>query len=158
MRKKRIYRKSAKKGGDEKKATNKSRESNTKSSRNGKRRWKSSNEVAGKNEKETRTGLQAEKLAQKSERAIGVLVKSLKILKTYKAANGRSNVEKFLIGNQKTHIQQDFTTYMSLLKYWRDESAHGAESKIQEEEAFTSLLLLLHFAQFADSRWQDLTT
>jgi len=47
---------------------------------------------------------------------------------------------------------------MNLLKYWRDESAHGIESKIQEEEAFTSLLLLLRFAQFADSRWQDLTT
>lgn len=80
------------------------------------------------------------------------------ILKTYKAANGRSNVEKFLIGQQKTYIQQDFTTYTGLLKYWRDESAHGAESKIDEEEAFTSLLLLLRFAQFADSRWVDLTT
>ncbi len=82
----------------------------------------------------------------------------VEILKTYKAANGRSNIEKFLMGHQKAHIQQDFITYTSLLKYWRDESAHGTESKIHEEEAFTSLLLLLRFAQFADSRWQDLTT
>lgn len=80
------------------------------------------------------------------------------ILKTYKAASGRSNIEKFLIAQQKAHIQLDFTTFMSLLKYWRDESAHGTESKIQEEEAFTSLLLLLRFAQFADSKWQTLTT
>ncbi len=80
------------------------------------------------------------------------------ILKEYKSANGRSKIENFLIGQQSGQIKQDFITFMSLLKYWRDESAHGTESKIQEEEAFTSLLLLLRFAQFADSKWQTLTT
>ena len=79
------------------------------------------------------------------------------VLREYKSASGRSKIENFLMGQQKAQIKQDFTTYMNLLKYWRDESAHGTESKIQEEEAFTSLLLLLRFAQFADSRWQDLT-
>jgi hypothetical protein len=63
-----------------------------------------------------------------------------------------------LVGQRTGQVKQDFTTFMSLLKYWRDESAHGASISIQEEEAFTSLLLLLRLAQFADSRWQELTT
>lgn len=78
------------------------------------------------------------------------------VLKEYKSANGRSKLENMLVGQQTGPIKQDFTTYMSLLKYWRDESAHGASVSIQEEEAFTSLLLLLRFAQFADTRWQEL--
>lgn len=79
------------------------------------------------------------------------------ILREYRAANGRSKVEKILIGQQSQQIQQDFTTYTSLLKYWRDEAAHGTESDLDDEEAFTSLILLLRFAQFADSRWNTLT-
>jgi len=45
------------------------------------------------------------------------------VLKEYKSANGRSKIENFLIGQQSGQIKQDFITFTSLLKYWRDESA-----------------------------------
>jgi hypothetical protein len=39
----------------------------------------------------------------------------------------------------------------------RDEASHGAESTIDEEEAFLALINLLRFAHFADNRWAELT-
>jgi hypothetical protein len=39
---------------------------------------------------------------------------------------------------------------MTLLTYWRNEAAHGRASEIGETEAFTSLMLLLRLARFAD--------
>jgi len=78
------------------------------------------------------------------------------VLQEYKSASGRSKVEKIITGQQSGRIQQDFTLFMSLLKYWRDEAAHGSLSSIDEEEAFTTLILLLRFARFADDRWDQL--
>src|SRR3954468_8847698 len=46
--------------------------------------------------------------------------------------------------------------YTELLKYWRDESAHGMASKINDEHAYTSLAMLLRFAQFSNDNWQEL--
>lgn len=79
------------------------------------------------------------------------------VLQEYKSASGRSKVERMITGQQSGRIQQEFTLFMSLLKYWRDEAAHGSLSSIDEEEAFTTLILLLRFAQFADDRWDQLT-
>jgi hypothetical protein len=79
------------------------------------------------------------------------------VLQEYKSASGRSKVERMITGQQPGRIQQEFTLFMSLLKYWRDEAAHGSFSSIDEEEAFTTLILLLRFAQFADDRWEQLT-
>ena len=39
---------------------------------------------------------------------------------------------------------------MELLKYWRDEAAHGPASNISEAEAFTSPMLLMRLARYAD--------
>jgi hypothetical protein len=44
-----------------------------------------------------------------------------------------------------------------LLNYWRDSAAHGRNSHIGENEAYTALLLLLRFAMFASDRWAELT-
>lgn len=79
------------------------------------------------------------------------------VLQEYKSANGRSKVERMITGQQSGRVQQEFTLFMSLLKYWRDEAAHGSLSRIEEEEAFTTLILLLRFAQLADDRWDQLT-
>lgn len=79
------------------------------------------------------------------------------VLQEYKSASGRSKVERVITGQQSGRIQQEFLLFMSLLKYWRDEAAHGSLSSIDEEEAFTTLILLLRFAQFADDRWDQLT-
>ena len=77
---------------------------------------------------------------------------------TYFSKNGRSRIEATLIGQQPTHIQAGFKAFTGLLKYWRDMSAHGRQSQIEEVEAFTSVLLLLRFAQFASDHRDELTT
>lgn len=80
------------------------------------------------------------------------------VLRDYKSANGRSKIENIVIGQQTDRIRQEFINFTSLLKYWRDTAAHGALSHIGEEEAFTSILLLLRFSRFADANWHELTS
>lgn len=79
------------------------------------------------------------------------------VLKLYKQANGRKKIEDLIIGQQKGGMKSDFEVYFALLKYWRDESAHGRKSEISEVEAFTSLALLLRSAQFAHDNFDTLT-
>ena len=45
----------------------------------------------------------------------------------------------------------------ALLKYWRDEAAHGRQSDISDNESFTSLVLLLRFSLFAKDNHEVLT-
>jgi hypothetical protein len=78
------------------------------------------------------------------------------ILKLYFSANGRSKVENIIIGKAKMPIQDGFKSYMGLLKYWRDSAAHGAASHISDNEAYTSLLLLLRFSIFVKDNWGEL--
>ena len=79
------------------------------------------------------------------------------VIKKYKAASGRKRIFDDLIGKQDKRIQAEFSSCSSLLNYWRDESAHGTTSEIEENEAFTSLALLLRFAQFSKDNWDVLT-
>ena len=73
----------------------------------------------------------------------------------------KQGLEKVI--NSMTHNRQvqDLVIRMEdmrdLVKYWRNESAHGAPSTVGEVEAFTALLLLLRFAHFADDNWNALT-
>ena len=79
------------------------------------------------------------------------------ILKTYASANGRSRVENIVIGQANSYLQREYKGFSTLIKYWRDESAHGKSSKINDNEAYTSLALLLRFAKFVSDNWDDLT-
>ncbi|MEA5583519.1 hypothetical protein VB620_19515 [Nodularia harveyana UHCC-0300] len=79
-------------------------------------------------------------------------------LRMYSSSTGRSRVENYLIGQKNQFIQKEFRQYTDLLKYWRDDASHGAASGIQEEEAYTSLILLLRFVQFAEKNWTELTS
>jgi len=81
-----------------------------------------------------------------------------KILKQYRAANGRKTLENLIIGQQKGGIKNDFEIFFGLLKYWRDEAAHGRKSNISENEAYTSLALLMRCAQFAKDNFDLLTS
>ena len=81
-----------------------------------------------------------------------------RILKDYRTNRGRSKIENLILSNQNSHIQQELPNYTSLLTYWRNDAAHGANTSISEGTAFTSLVLLLRFAQFSDDRWDELTT
>lgn len=79
-----------------------------------------------------------------------------KVLKTYSSSNGRSRVENMIIGQATGHIQREFRGYTDLLKYWRDEASHGKASSISDNEAYTSLALLLRYATFVNDNWDDL--
>jgi hypothetical protein len=79
------------------------------------------------------------------------------ILKEYASASGRKKIEDVLIGKCKGDLQDAYRNNSSLLKYWRDEAAHGKVSNISDTEAYTSLALLLRFALFVDNNWTALT-
>ena len=78
------------------------------------------------------------------------------VLKTYASAAGRSRVQKNLLVNVAGPLQREFNNLSVLLKYWRDEASHGVRSDIADNEAYTSLALLLRLAMFVDKNWQGL--
>jgi hypothetical protein len=79
-----------------------------------------------------------------------------RVLTEYSTSRGRSRIEKTVIGQANDHIQREFRGYTGLLKYWRDEASHGKVSDISDNEAYTSLALLLRFAMFANDNWNEL--
>jgi hypothetical protein len=80
-----------------------------------------------------------------------------RVLKEYAGTTGRSRIERLVVRQQNAWIQRTLPIYTDLLKYWRDTASHGGPVTIGEEEAQTSLLLLLRFAGFASDHWQELT-
>jgi len=78
-------------------------------------------------------------------------------LSTYLSANGRSRIEKQVIGQAKEHIKREFIGFTALLKYWGDASAHGTETLVTDNEAYTSIALLLRYAALVKDSWSELT-
>lgn len=78
-------------------------------------------------------------------------------LKTYTTAAGRSRIQKDLLAHASDALRQEFINLSVLLKYWRDEASHGKAAQISDNEAYTSLALLLRLAQFTSDRWAELT-
>lgn len=79
------------------------------------------------------------------------------ILRIYRSSNGRSKIENIIVGKARSQIQNEFRGFTILLKYWRDEAAHGHASGIADNEAYTSLALLLRFAHFVKDHWIEIT-
>ena len=79
------------------------------------------------------------------------------ILKVYASGKGRSRVESTLLGQERDQLKREFQGLTVLLKYWRDEAAHGKASLIGDNEAYTSLAMLLRFAKLVADNWPDLT-
>ena len=80
------------------------------------------------------------------------------VLGTYNSSGGRGRVQNMLLGQARDQIKRPFQNYLELLKYWRDQAAHGQASGINDEEAYTSLALLLRLTAFVDDHWDDLTS
>jgi len=80
-----------------------------------------------------------------------------KIEEAYLASGGRDEIEKMILGPLPENVQNECRGYLGLMKYWGDVTPHGKASRITEGEAYTSLMLLLRFAQFANDRWDELT-
>jgi hypothetical protein len=72
--------------------------------------------------------------------------------------NGRSNLQRSLLGQQTNGFRTQFERHTELISYWRDESAHGHETEIAEGQAYMALNGLLRFAHFASDNWNQLTT
>lgn len=81
-----------------------------------------------------------------------------KILKEYRTAHGRLKIENILLNNKKEPIRKNFSNINNLLKYWRDESAHGTVSKIAEEDAFIMLSKLLEICKLCENNHDILTS
>jgi hypothetical protein len=81
-----------------------------------------------------------------------------KVLNVYTAMGGRGRIESIVLRGQAQPVQDEFHRYTTLLKYWRDSSAHGRAVRISEPEAYQALALLLRFARWAEDRWDDLTS
>jgi hypothetical protein len=79
------------------------------------------------------------------------------VLKTYATANGRIRLENMIIGGATDHVKREFKGLTELLKYWRDEASHGRPSNISDNEAYTSLAMLLRYAMFVNNEWDLLT-
>lgn len=80
-----------------------------------------------------------------------------RVEKDYLAAGGRGRIEKLILGKQPPMVAEEFRGFTRLLKYWRDATAHGTETDINDNQAFYSLITLLRFAHFVNDRWDDLT-
>lgn len=76
----------------------------------------------------------------------------------YKGAGGRRRVENLILGQATDEIREECKGLLSLLKYWRDQAAHGGVSGVTDNMAFTSLALLLRLAIFVEDHWEQLTT
>lgn len=72
--------------------------------------------------------------------------------------NGRSNLQKSLLGQKTNTFRTEFERHTDLISYWRDQSAHGHQTGIKEGEAYMALSGLLRFAHFASDKWDELRT
>lgn len=80
-----------------------------------------------------------------------------RVLSAYNSSQGRSRVETMLLGQARDRLKQEVLGFLALVKYWRDQASHGATANISDNEAFTSLALLLRFATYVDDWWSELT-
>lgn len=78
------------------------------------------------------------------------------VLKQYLAAGGRGRIQRIILGQSTERNKRVLNPYFDLLSYWRDESAHGATSRIDDIEAHTALALLLRLAHTSVDMWAEL--
>jgi hypothetical protein len=79
------------------------------------------------------------------------------VLAAYVGNIGRRRLENIIVGQAAEHVRREFTGFLVLLKYWRDQASHGVATKISDNEAYTALVTLLRFAHFARDHWEQLT-
>lgn len=79
-----------------------------------------------------------------------------KVMKEYLSKPGRQRMIDRTLGQQKEELRNEILGGLSLLKYWRDSTSHGAFNNIGDAEAHTALAFLLRLAQTTNDRWDDL--
>lgn len=78
------------------------------------------------------------------------------VLKEYRRAGGRRHVENMIVGQVRGQLADQFRSQTDMLAYWRDESAHGGVSDINEWAASEALARLLRLAYFVRDHWDEL--
>jgi hypothetical protein len=79
------------------------------------------------------------------------------VLSQYNTPGGRRRIENIVLGKVRQELRDAYVGYMTLLKYGRDQAAHGKASGIKDNEAYTSVALLRRFAIFVNDHWAELT-
>ncbi len=79
------------------------------------------------------------------------------VMKEYLTKGGRGRVQTSVFGSAPDFVRDQAAAGLSLLKYWRDDAAHGEFTGISEAQSFTSTLLLLRFAALAGDHWGSIT-
>ncbi len=78
------------------------------------------------------------------------------VFEIYNGSGGRRRIEKLILGQARQEMREECMGYLTLLKYWRDQAAHGKMSGVTDNEAYTSLALLLRLAIFVEDNWEPL--
>lgn len=78
-------------------------------------------------------------------------------MKKYRATSGRKSLTDAVLAGCADHVARELRLHTDLIALWRDQSAHAHSAAIGETEAFTNFRGLIKFAQFAESRWKQLT-
>jgi hypothetical protein len=78
--------------------------------------------------------------------------------KVYKGAAGRSKVTNLLVGQADKRLRDGIEHLGDLLKYWRDNSAHGQAFEVDDNEAFMAIVILMRYSAFVSEHWDALTT
>lgn len=78
------------------------------------------------------------------------------VLSMYGGAGGRGRIEKLVFENANTYIKRTYPGFINVIKYWRDEAAHGQPSLISSDEAYTSPGILLRFSHFMRDHWREI--
>lgn len=76
---------------------------------------------------------------------------------TYSGRSGRARTEALVVGQAKAFIQRELQPLFGLIAYWRDQSAHGASSGVNRNEALTALRSLFYYAKLVHENWSELT-
>ncbi len=88
-----------------------------------------------------------------------VLKDEAMVMKQYLRPSGKRDVENNIVfKNGSKYIREQYDQFSNLISYWRNESAHGGSSDIDNCEAYISLITLLRFAHFMQKHWKTLTS
>jgi hypothetical protein len=79
-------------------------------------------------------------------------------MKKYLSTSGRKALIDAVLKGCPEYVAREFRLHTDLIALWRDQSAHAHSDAIGETEAFTNFRGLIKFAQFAEQRWQHLTS
>ena len=81
-----------------------------------------------------------------------------KVLSDYGKGQGRLLVTRLVTTSLPAGLKAQLEAPFGVLKYWRDNAAHGKAVTISEVEAFAALSHLLRLAQFTRDNWSALTS